>query len=86
MMTEHGSTGATRRSRRIEEALLEVEGVVGVRVWELPDRVEIGLLVAPNEPPTDVLQRALEVTEALRAPEEHWDVGLLTEPWEPGIS
>jgi hypothetical protein len=37
----------TRKSRRIEEAVLEVDGVVGVRVWELSDRVEVGIRVEP---------------------------------------
>lgn len=78
-MSEGGSTGTTRRSRRIEEAVLEVDGVVSVRVWELPDRVEIGISVAPGDAPTDVLKRVLEVTDALRAPDEVWDVGLLTD-------
>ena len=62
-----------------EEAVLDVEGVVSVRVWELPDRVEIGVRVARSEVPTDVLKRVLEVTDAMRSPEEVWEVGLLTE-------
>lgn len=68
-----------RRAQRIEEAVLEVEGVVGVRVWELPDRVEIGVAVSRAESATDVLKRVLEVTDSLRSPEESWEVGLLTE-------
>ncbi len=68
-----------RRAQRIEEAVLEVEGVVGVRVWELPDRVEIGVSVSRAEAATDVLKRVLEVTDALRSPEETWEVGLLTD-------
>ena len=71
---------STRRSRRIEEAVLEVDGVVGVQVWELSDRVEIGVHVAPIDAATDVLQRVREVTEAMREGDESWEVGLLTEP------
>ena len=71
---------STRRSRRIEEAVLEVDGVVGVHVWELADRVEVGVRVAPNDAATDVLQRVREVTEAMREGDEIWEVGLLTEP------
>lgn len=69
----------TRRSRRIEEAVLEVDGVVGVRVWELADRVEVGIRVAPIDAATDVLARVREVTEAMREGDEVWEVGLLTE-------
>src|SRR5437763_311262 len=45
---ETGSPGSSKRTRRIEEAVMEIDGVVGVRVWELPDRVEIGVVVAPS--------------------------------------
>lgn len=68
----------SKRAQRIEEAVLEVEGVVRVQVWELPDRVEIGVAVSKADAATDVLQRVTEVTEALRSPEETWEVGLLT--------
>ena len=51
-----------------------------VRVWELADRVEVGVHVAPNDAATDVLQRVREVTEAMREGDEIWEVGLLTEP------
>ncbi len=70
---------STRRSRRIEEAVMEVDGVVGVRVWELSDRVEVGIRVAPIDAAPDVLVRVREVTEAMREGEEAWEVGLLTE-------
>lgn len=69
----------TRKSRRIEEAVLEVDGVVSVRVWELPDRVEIGIRVAPIDAAPDVLQRAKDLVEAMREGDERWEVGLLTE-------
>lgn len=57
--------------------MLEVEGVVGVKVWELPDRIEIGVVPAFADAATDVIKRVLDITEALRAPDEQWDVGLL---------
>lgn len=69
-----------RRARRIEESILEVEGVLGVRVWELPGRVEIGVLVSPADTPSDVLKRVGEHLDALRSDDEQWDVGVLVEP------
>ncbi len=73
-----GSQGS-RRARRIEEAILEVEGVAGVRVWELPGRVEIGVRVAPSDTPADVIVRVNELTTAMHEGDESWDVGVLTE-------
>lgn len=73
-----GSQGS-RRARRIEEAILELEGVAGVRVWELPGRVEIGVRVAPSDSHTDVLVRVHELASAMREGDETWDVGVLTE-------
>lgn len=70
---------ASQRARRIQEAILEVEGVAAVRVWELPGRVEIGLRVAPSDTPADVIARVTELTSALREGEESWDVGVLAE-------
>jgi hypothetical protein len=70
----------TRKGRRIEEAVLEVDGVVGVRIWELPDRVEVGIRVAPIDAASDVLTRVRELIEAMRENDERWEVGLLTEP------
>jgi hypothetical protein len=70
----------TRKSRRIEEAVLEVDGVVGVRIWELSDRVEVGIRVAPIDAAPDVLQRVRELIEAMREGDERWEIGLLTEP------
>lgn len=71
--------GNIKRLRRIEEAILELDGVVGVRVWELGGRVEIGVRVAPSDTPADVLNRVHELADALREGEETWDVGLLAE-------
>ena len=68
-----------KRAQRIEEAVLDVEGVVAVRVWELSDRVEIGVSVSRADTATDVLKRVMEITDALRSPEETWEVGLLTD-------
>ncbi len=73
------SQSAARRLRRIEEAILEVDGVVGVRVWELPGRVEVGVEIAPSDCPPDVLQRVSERADALREEGEVWDVGVLTD-------
>jgi ribosome maturation protein Sdo1 len=69
----------SKRAQRIHDAVLEVDGVVAVRVWELTDRVEIGVVVSHASSATDVLRRVSEVTDAMRAPDESWDVGLLTE-------
>lgn len=69
----------SRRARRIEETILELDGVVGVKVWELPGRVEIGVRVAPSDTPNDVLTRVTELTAAMREGEELWEVGVLTE-------
>lgn len=75
-----GGTGAARKARRIEEAVLEVDGVAGVRVWLLGDRVEVGVRAAPHGAATDVLTRVVEALDALRAPDDLWEVGLLTDP------
>jgi hypothetical protein len=69
----------SRRARIVEEAVLEVNGVAGVRVWELPSRIEVGILVAPFYAAMDVLQRVNEVIEGLRSPDEEWDVGVLND-------
>ena len=69
----------SKRAQRIHDAVLEIDGVVGVRVWELPDRVEIGVVASQGSPATDVLRRVTEVTDSMRSPDETWDVGLLTE-------
>jgi hypothetical protein len=75
-----GQSGApSRRARAIEESILDVGGVALVRVWELPARVEIGIVVAPFDAATDVLRRVSDVVEALRSPDEEWDVGLLND-------
>lgn len=78
-MSEAEGTQVSRRARRIEEAILEIEGVAGVRVWELPGRVEIGVRVAPSDTPADVIVRVHELTSAMREGDEAWDVGVLTE-------
>jgi hypothetical protein len=75
-----GQSGSpSRRARAIEESILDVGGVALVRVWELPTRVEIGIVVAPFDAATDVLRRVSDVVEALRSPDEEWDVGLLND-------
>jgi hypothetical protein len=59
--------------------VLELEGIVTVRVWELPNHVEIGVRVAPSDTPADALKRVHELVDALREGEELWSVGLLDE-------
>jgi hypothetical protein len=78
-VSEGEGSQVSRRARRIEEAILEIEGVAGVRVWELPGRVEIGVRVAPSDTPADVIVRVNELTSAMREGDESWDVGVLTE-------
>lgn len=70
---------STKRTRRIEEAILELDGVTSVRVWSLSTGFEIGVRVAPIDTPSDVLKRVRELTDALREGDELWDVGLLAE-------
>ena len=53
--------------------------MIGVRVWEIPGRVEIGVRVSPADTPNDVLKRVHEHVEALRDGDEVWDVGVLSE-------
>lgn len=77
-MSEPGPAAA-RRARRIEEAILEVDGVIAVRVWELPGRVEIGVRVSPADTVNDVLRRVDEYIDALRDGDEVWEVGILSE-------
>ena len=74
-----GQPQESRRSQRIKEAVLELNGVIAVRVWELPGRVEIGVQVSPSDTPSDVLNRVQELAQALREGEETWEVGLLAE-------
>jgi hypothetical protein len=74
-----GIGNTTKRARRIEEAILEIEGVVKVQVWELPNHVEIGVRVAPSDTLPDVLTRVHELIDALREGEEVWEAGILTE-------
>jgi len=74
------SPASSRRARRIEEAVLALDGVASVRVWELPGRVEIGVQVVPSSTPADVLPRVTELTRAMREnDDEEWAVGVLAE-------
>jgi hypothetical protein len=68
-----------QRLRRIESAVLELEGVASVRVWELEGAVEIGVRVAPACTVADVLGRVSELSATLREGEERWEVGVLDE-------
>jgi len=69
----------SRRKRRIEEAVLEVEGVIEVRVWDLPERVEVGVRLSVSSGAAEVLARVAEVVDALREEGEDWAVGVLTD-------
>lgn len=78
-MSDSPAAPNPKRTRRIEEAILELDGVTFVRVWPLATGFEIGVRVAPIDTPSDVLKRVRELTEALREGDERWDVGLLAE-------
>lgn len=78
-MDPSGTATPGRRVRQIEEAVMLVDGVLRVRVWEMGAKLEIGVEVAPQDAVGDVLHRVREATEAMRGPEEEWDVGVLTE-------
>lgn len=69
----------SRRLKQIEDAILEVDGVVAVRVWETGTQVEIGVRVGPIDGVTSVLHRVQELVDALRSPDEEWAIGLLSE-------
>jgi hypothetical protein len=68
-----------RRAKQIEDAVLELDGVVAVRVWESGSQVEIGVRVGPVDGVTSVLHHVQELVDAMRAPDEEWSVGLLSE-------
>ena len=59
-MDQAGNSAVSKRAKRIEQAVLEVDGVVAVRVWELPDHVEIGVVPgrASRNPQSEVLRHA----------------------------
>ena len=69
----------SRRLKQIEDAILEVDGVVEVRVWETGPQVEVGVRIGPIDGVTSVLHRVQELVDALRSPDEEWAIGLLTE-------
>src|SRR5256885_401111 len=52
-MAEATGSGS-KRSRHIEEVVLQIEGVVGVRVWEMPGQVAIGVAISPNDTVVEV--------------------------------
>jgi hypothetical protein len=70
----------SERSKRISDSLLQVPGIVEVRVWEMgSSRVEVGVRVSPGRGAHEALRRAQEATTPLRQPGETWHFGLLSE-------
>jgi hypothetical protein len=62
----------------LEEAVLEVEGVIEVRVWDLPERVEVGVRLSVSSGAAEVLARVAEVVD-VREEGEDWSLGVLTD-------
>jgi hypothetical protein len=70
----------TERAKRVTDSLLQVPGILAVRVWEVgTTRVEVGVRLAPGQSAHDVLRRAREATDPLRQQGETWHFGLLSE-------
>jgi hypothetical protein len=65
------------RVRKILEAVYEVEGVVGAKVWVLPAHVAVALRVGNLHGAADVIAQVVTATTSLRDPDEAWDFGLL---------
>lgn len=65
------------RVRKIIEAVYEVEGVVGAKVWVLPGHVAVALRVGNRHGASDVIAQVVTATTSLRDPDEAWDFGLL---------
>lgn len=65
------------RIRRTLELVFQVEGVVGAKVWAMPDRIAVGVKIGAGHGAAEVLARLEQVTVALREPGETWDFGLL---------
>jgi hypothetical protein len=65
------------RVRKILEAVYEVEGVVGAKVWVLPAHVAVALRVGNRYGASDVIAHVVTATSSLRDPDEAWDFGLL---------
>lgn len=68
------------RARRVAEALSAIDGVVGVKVWEMPNGLAVGVRVGLGQPVGWILSRVDEAAMALRDPDEPaWEVGVLAE-------
>ncbi len=65
------------RIRRTLELVFQVSGVVGAKVWSMPDRMAVGVKIGAGHGAAGVLARLEQVTVALREPGETWDFGLL---------
>ena len=65
--------------RRILEVVYGVEGVVAARVWQSPNRVEIGVMGGAGTSPVDLLRRVEVAVVGLRQPGVTWDFGWLQE-------
>lgn len=53
--------------------------MVGVQVWQLPGRVEVGVRLSPSGSTSSVVARVREAAETLREDDEAWDVGVLSD-------
>ena len=72
------------RLRRVVDVAYQVDGVLGVRAWVLPEGVTVAVQVSPRAGPTDVLRTVEAALAALREPGEQLHVGLMDGP--AGIS
>jgi hypothetical protein len=63
--------------RRVIELVYGVEGVVGVRVWQWPGSVAVGINVASAFTDDETLQRVREAVAPMRQADETWEFGLL---------
>lgn len=81
-MSQRGASSErpTERARRVADALNAIDGVVGVKVWETPSGLAVGVRVGLGQPVSWVLSRVDEAAMTLRDPDEPaWEVGLLAE-------
>ena len=76
-MGDQGEVELDPRIRRTLELVFQVEGVVGAKVWAMPERIAVGVKIGAGHGAPEVLARIEQVTVALREPGETWDFGLL---------
>jgi hypothetical protein len=65
------------RVKLVLELVYQVEGVVGAKVWSMPDRVAVGVRIGNGHGVSEVLARVEAATNVAREPGEAWDYGLL---------